>query len=638
MALGYMRRHRRWLYGFLWVVIAAFIVFYIPAFLGSGQDEREIVARVGRRAIMVTEFREAYRDQLRAFERFGRGRIDLETARQMGLPERVLEELTDASLIEQEAARLGLTVDDAALTRAIATSPQFQVNGRFIGAGEVRRLLDLRGMSERQFLDSLRASLLRQRLEALVTDGVDVSPADVERDYRRRNEQVKLEYTLVDLDRFRAGLSPGDDELKAWFEGHKEAYRFPERRLLSYLLLERDAVRRTISVADREQRDYYEEHDEQFSQPEQVCASHILVKVKAAAEETEGHPDAEARALAEGLLAQLKKGADLALLAKKSSEDAGTAAKGGDLSCFPRGQMVPEFDNAAFNLEVGQTSELVKTSFGYHIIRVTSKQAAVKTPFEQAQPQIRMLLTARKTEAALESRAAAVAAKVGGRGGLQAGAEVAGLTLQKSGPVTRGAADAPFSAAATAAAFELAQDAASREPFRVPKGIVFVGVAEIQPPRLPELKEVEAQVRKDLVDSKAFEQALAMARDLQARATGVGLEQASKALGLTRKETPSLVGRGQPLGELGANALLERVYDLPEKTVSEPLRVANGYAVVVVLEKKAFDAVAFQKERETLTASLTANARRQMFEAYLAQLARRFPVERTEGYRTALGE
>ncbi len=637
MALGYMRRHRRWLYGFLWVVIAAFIVFYIPAFLGSGADERDVVARVGRRAITMNEFRDAYREQLRSFERYGQ-RLDLEQARQMGLPERVLGSLVDNALVAQEAERLGMTIDDATLTRAIATMPQFQVRGAFMGAGELRRLLDLQGISERQFLDSLRASLLRERLEALVSDGVSATPQDAEREYRRRNEQVKIEYTLVGLERFRAGITPTDDEVKAWFEARKESYRLPERRVLSYLLIERDAVQRTIAVTDREMRDYYEEHDDQFSQPEQVCASHILIKVKATPEEAEGHPEAEARRLAEGLLAEVKKGAAFAALAKKSSEDAGSASKGGDLGCFPRGQMVPEFDNAAFGLAAGETSDLVKTSFGFHIIRVASKQDATKTPFDQVAPQIRMMLMARKTAETLEDRAAAVAAKVGGRGGLQAGAEVAGLTVQRSGPLALGASDPVFSPAALAAAFELSPGGVSREPFRVPKGIVFVGVAEIEPSRLAELKEAEAQVRKALIDVKAYEQALSLARELQARAEREGLEKASKALGLTRKETPSLVGRGQPLGELGASVSLEKVYELPEKTISEPLRVATGYAVVSVLEKKAFDAAAFAKEREALIASATANARRQMFDAYLGQLTRRFPVERTEAFRTALGE
>jgi hypothetical protein len=172
----------------------------------------------------------------------------------------------------------------------------------------------------------------------------------------------------------------------------------------------------------------------------------------------------------------------------------------------------------------------------------------------------------------------------------------------------------------------------------VPKGLAFVAVAEVQAPRVPELHEVQEQVKRDLVEARALEKALDQARELRLRALGEGLEKAAKAKGFTRKETPSLVGRGQALGELGASAgLTEDVFTLPEKTLSEPLRLAAGYALVSVLERTPFDKAAFEKDRETLAASLTEAARRRMFEAYLGSLEQRFPVQRTEALRTALG-
>ncbi len=640
MALGYMRRHRRWLYGFLWVVIIAFIAFYVPAFLNTGKSEGDIVARVGKRSISVREFQDAFREQLRQYQLMSQGQrpMDADTAKRYGLPERLLDQMTTRLVVAQEAARLGLSVDDQALKHAILTSPQFQVNGRFMGAAQLNRVLEARGMSEEQFLESYRSDLVARQLEALVTSGIEPDPSDVKREYERRNEKAKVEYVLVAEAPFLAESTATDEEIKARFESQRESYRFPERRVISYLLVDRQAVRQEVSVTPSEIQTYYDDHSEEFTQPEQVCASHILIKVKTDPLAKEGHTEAEARTIAEGLLAQLKKGADFTQLAKKSSEDEGSASNGGSLGCFGRGQMVPEFEQAAFAMKPGETSDLVKSSFGFHIIRVISHQPETVQPLAAVKDQIQRILQAQATEKRLETKVSSIATKLR-KSSLDEAAAGAGLKVQKTAPVARGAAVDPLSPAAIAAAFELQPGKVSTEPFRVPRGIVFLSVAEVQPPRLPELKEVQDQVRHDVLEAKALARTLDKARELRTRAEREGLEKAAKALGLTRKETPGPVNRGQALGDLGAGEQLDAaVYSLPEKTLSEPIRVAAGYAVLSVTERTAFDPTAFEKEKSQIADSLRNSLRNEVFDAYLNQARRRFPVERTEAFRTALGE
>ena len=136
---------------------------------------------------------------------------------------------------------------------------------------------------------------------------MSVSDAEVEREFRRRNEQVKLEYVLADAARFRAAVQPTEDEIKARFEAKKDAYRIPEKRVVSYVLLDRATLQPQVAVTDRDIELYYQDHREEFRQEEEACASHILVKVKAG-DAGEGHPDAEAQAIAQGLLDQVKAG------------------------------------------------------------------------------------------------------------------------------------------------------------------------------------------------------------------------------------------------------------------------------------------------------------------------------------------
>ena len=635
MALSYMRRHKRWLQVFLWLIVAAFIVFYIPAFLDKGEGALQVVARVGKHKITADVFRAAYYERLRGYERYSKQRLDLRAARRMRIPDAVLQGLIDNALIESEAKRLGVAVDDAAVKRAVAAS--FQRNGQFIGAAEARRLLAANDLTEEQYVESVRSRLVRTRLEALLTDGVDATPAEVEREYRRRNEQVRVEYALADSARFRASVTPSDAEVKAFFEAHRESYRLPERRVVSYVLISEDALAREVAVTERDARTYYEDNQDDFTQPEQACASHILVKVKTSPEDKQGHDDAAARAIAEGLLAEIKKGGDFATLAKKSSEDPGSAANGGDLSCFPRGQMVPQFDEAAFALTAGQTSDLVKTPFGYHIIRLNSLQAEQTVSFEQARARIETMVRREKAEERLEDKVAALTRALSNRAGLDKAAPDLGFAVQKTAAFARGANVDPLPPEAVAAAFELKPGETKREPFAAQRGTVFISLASVEPSHLPELKGVEAQVRADLVESGSQQKALELARQLNVRAQSEGLDKAARALGLTRKETPALVGRGQPLGELGANALLEQtVFALEEKKISEPARVAAGYAVVSVLEKKPFDAAAFAKNKDSLADSLRTDARQRVFQAFLAQAAERYGVERTAAFRSVL--
>ena len=211
MALALMRRHRRWLFAFLWVVIAAFIILYLTPFQGtSAGSPGETLASVGGLPISVGEFQKSYLRQRQMYERIYQGRLDATALKSMGLESQVFEGLVADRLVVLEAKRLGIAVSDEAVAREIATSPQFQQNGRFIGASEIKRRLELGGVSEEEFEEGIRADLLKRRLEGLVSDGVTVTPAEAEQEFRRRTEQIKAEYVLVAVAPFRVKHRDGD--------------------------------------------------------------------------------------------------------------------------------------------------------------------------------------------------------------------------------------------------------------------------------------------------------------------------------------------------------------------------------------------------------------------------------------------
>ncbi|HET7747601.1 MAG TPA: SurA N-terminal domain-containing protein, partial [Vicinamibacteria bacterium] len=455
MALGFMRRHRRWLYVFLWLVILTFVIFFgIPMDEIAGTEGGgATVGEVGDRRITAAEFQRAYADQRRFIQRRYGDRLDEETLKRLGLEEQTLQRLINEHVLDQEAERLGLIVDDDSLKAFIEQHPDFQVNGRFVGGAELKRIMERQGLTVQHFEKEMRATLLRERLHDLVTDAVTVTEAEVEAEHRRRNERVKVEYVLAAADPTTVAVT--DEEVKAHFEKEKESYRLPERRVLSYILLDPALVQSRITLNDREKRAYYDAHKDEYRREEEVCAAHVLVKVRSD-EQPEGHPEEAARALAQKALDEVRAGKDFAEVARRSSEDQGTAPKGGDMGCFGRGQTVPEFDQVVFSLKPGEVSDLVRTPHGFHVMKVNTRREESVEDFEAVKPRIEQALMSQRGRDVLTQLASAIGDALGAGRSLEDAAQEQGVAVQKSAPLARGEAKPPLgSPAILARAFEL---------------------------------------------------------------------------------------------------------------------------------------------------------------------------------------
>jgi peptidyl-prolyl cis-trans isomerase D len=629
MALAVMRRHKRWLFVFLWLVILTFVILYIPTFQDVEQGTGgETVARVGDLEISAGELRKAYLRQQDMYRRMYEG-IDPAMLKQLGIDQQALESLVADRLVRLEAQRLGLEVSDDELARYLQTAPEFQEGGRRLSGSEIRRLLEMRGITEVEFEEALRAQLLRDKLQALITDGVVVSDEDVRLEHRRRTEKVKLEYVFVPASTFAAQQVVGDEDVKARFTSRPDEYRFPERRVLSYVLLGPEAMRSRVTLTDADLETYFTQHQDEFKQGEQTCASHVLVKVKATPEAPQGHPDAEARALAQKALDQLKAGADFATVAAATSEDAGSKDNGGDLGCFGRGSMVAAFDEAAAALAPGQISELVKTEFGYHVIRVRERREAVLPALSQVKEQIRAVLSNQRAGQLADQQATRLSALLVDGKSLDDAARELGLTVATSRPLGRAdVAPPPVTPQVLVRAFELKSGETAPDPLSTPAGTVFVAVKEIQASRVPDLKDVADKVRADLVKEKSLQQAEARAAEVRAAAEKDGLEKAAAGLSLKRQETPALVGRDEPLAEIGPAHLAEPVFALDKGALSAPVRTPNGYLVARVVDKTTAEPGAFEKEKDTLVASLREERQARLFQSFMNESRQRHRVER----------
>lgn len=627
MALAFLRRHRRWFFVFLWVVILAFVILYIPNLDPAARLADSAVATVGGRPIKASLFQRQYLRQRRQFLATNQG-MDEAMIERMGLKEQVLSSMVREELEGLEADRLGIQIDDEAVLKAITEDAQLQTDGRFVGSATLTRLLQQEGLSIADFETGVRRQLRAQRLREAITDGVAVSDAEVGAEFRRRSELIHAEYVHIGTASYEATIQPTEEAIQARFASAKERFRMPERRTLSYLLVDPIEMRAKVLPTGTEVENYYRNNAAEFTTPEQVCGRHVLIKVRQNASATEGHGDAEARVLAEAALVRIRKGEAFDKVAGEKSEDAGSAKNGGSLGCFGRGQMVPEFESAAFSLGAGAMSDLVKSSFGYHIIKVDTRLPASTTPLEQARKRIETQLQDTKARELAAQKAAAVAAALGSNQTLEQIATAQALVIKKSELLQLGkGAGVLTSPLLLSRAFELKAKETSKDGFQAGSGAVFFRVEDIVPPKTPDFSEVKEDVRKDLVKHLAREQAREAARTLAADAGRTSLEKAAAHIKGTRTETKGLVGRGQAFTEIPQSAVFEElVFTLPEKTLSAPIDTSTGVAVVRVLEKKAADETALLQQRESIRASLEGTKRDQIFSSYLQTLRDRFPI------------
>jgi peptidyl-prolyl cis-trans isomerase D len=629
MALALLRQHRRWFYVFLWVVILSFVILYIPSFDPQQQQlADDTLATVGGQTIRTREFQAAYVDQIRRFQQMSQGRLDDAMIERLGIREQVLSSLASQKIIGLEATRLGIKVDDDAVARAITEDPNLQVNGAFVGADRLRSFLQSQGKTLRDFEEDVRRQLQAERFQRLVTDGVQVAGAEIEAEFRKRTDLARAEYVHVMTASYEGESAATDAEAQARFEANKEAYRLPERRRVSYILVDPAPLRAKTVVQGSEIEAYYRNRASEFQTPEQVCGRHILLKVRGEGG-AEGRPEAEAKSLADKALARVQRGEAFEAVAKAVSEDT-SASSGGSLGCFPRGQMVPEFEAAAFALAAGATSDLVRSPFGFHIIRVDSRVAPGVIPIEQARARIQAILQDTKSRQAASTQTEAILTALNAGRTIEQAAAEQSLAVQKSEPLAPGRGAAPlFDPGLLAKTFELQAGQTAKEAFPAGAGAAFIRVDEILPSNIPDFAEVKEDARRDASRTKARERARALAQRVADQARTVGLDRAARAEKLTRKQTDGLLGRGQVFTDIpSAEAFESRAFALDVNAVSDPIETPAGFAVVRLIEKKTSDRAALEVQRETLRESIAATRRQQLFESYMRTLADRYPVER----------
>jgi peptidyl-prolyl cis-trans isomerase D len=623
--LDFMRRQQsnlKWIWIILiFVFSVSLVALYIPLGDLPTLNITGDVASVGHDSISAREFQSAYRAQL---ERI-RGQVNPEMLRAFRFDRQIMESLVGLHVVSEEAKRLGFTVTPAEIEQKVLEYPVFRENGTFIGRERYQVILSQNNLTIEDFETSVSNQILRDKLESFVTASVNVSDKDVEEEYKRRNEKAKLDYFVIDAAKLESKVAFNEKDERDYFDKNKAKYTIPEKRKAKYIFLESLKLRADIKVTDDELRQYYGQHRNEYTLPERVRAQHILFK-------TQGKTPEEVEKIKEkarGVMERAKKGEDFGALAKQYSEDS-TASNGGDLGDFKRGQMVPEFDKVAFSLGVGAVSDLVQSQFGFHIIKVNSKQEGRDRPFEEMKEAIRPIVETRKAEQKANDMAQQIAVDLVNNKNLEAVAAKYNVQVKETPLVEP---NTPIQELGNANELEKKMFAMAKGEIgtavQVDRGYVVPQLTDIAPSHPASFEEVQSKVAEDVKSEKAKQLASDKAKQIEELIkSGKDLTTVAKAVGGEVK-TSELLARSGALPEFGSIAELDKeVFSLPLGKPGSPVTVAGKTVAFDVKERQAINPEEMKKSMDMIRDEILPQRRNEYFEAYIQEAKKKMETNK----------
>ena len=600
----------RYLLGFLLMLVAiSMVVTLIPGWGTMGDGSDQVVAEIGGEALTTREV------QLQVQKEMRNKSFTAEMAATY-LPQLVERMITDRALAYQ-ATRLGFRVTEADLADTIrAALPQLFPDGKFVGRDVYAAVLAQQNLSVAEFEYTLRRQMLLLKLQNMASEGVVVTPAEVEAEFKRRSEKVRLEYIALTKQSYLSQVKVTDEEVRADYERNKVLFTVPEKRSVNLLVVDEERIGKQYSLPEADLRKTYEANKDNFRLPERVHVRHILLKT------TDKPPDElpKLQAKAEDLLKQLRGGADFATLARQHSEDTTTASKGGELDWVVRGQTVKAFEDAAFSLKPKQLSNVIKTEYGLHILEVLEKQEARLKPFEEVKDQLAQEIK-RQAVYELMQRVADQAHDQLVKSPQQAeqfaarlGVEFHQVDKLAYGDTVPGVGTSQefFEAIATLKPGEVT-------PVLQAGGnkLAVAALTAVHPARQAELNEVEKGIRERLSGDKAEALLEKQSREAfeKAKAVSGDLKKLAQDLKLELKTTQEFAADGAADG-IGAAGLVYEAFTRPVGEVFGPIPTGERRLICKVVSRSVPDLSQLPAQRESIVATLKTRKQGQRVELF----------------------
>jgi len=617
--------------GLLLLVCVAMVWYLVPSGGSSGYSYnftglgKGVLARVDGNDITTDEVRMTARQMLQ--QQMPRGGPN--TARLLPLfAQQATQDLINRRALVAEAGRIGLHATPDEVRDELQHGPEgatFFPGGNFIGEQEYEQMLLQHNLTPAKFEADVRDGILISKLRALISGSASVSEAEVHDQFIKQNAKVKFDYAVLKQEDIKKELHPTEQELQAFYESRKNSYAnsTPEKRKIKYAMVDTGKVEAGVQVTQDDLRAYYNQHREEYRVPEQVKVSHILIKTPLPGPDGKVDEKGAAEALhrAEDLLKQLKSGAKLEDLAQKYSEDPGSAKQGGSLGWIGRGQTVPEFEKTAFSLPKGQISELVKSSYGFHIIRVDDKQDAHVKSLDEVKGEIEPILKRQKGQQLAQKKAEDVLKQARAQS-LDGAAAAQGLpvittdffsrrdSLPGLGPANQ------FMDAVFTAAEKSPPDMATAS-----QGIVVFQLLAVNPAATPTFEEIRSRVEEEFKEQRSNILLSQKTQELSDRAKAEhDLKRAAKELGATMKTSDLVLPDGQvpDVGSMTGQAAA--AFNMKPGEISGPIISGGNGVVLSLLENQPPVDADFAAKRDEIRDSLLQTRQQEIFELFLSGL------------------
>jgi len=588
----FIRNHRRWMqFILLLLIVPSFVFVGVQGYSSFVAGDAE-VAEVGGEAISRQEFDAAYRGQIEQYRSMLGANFDPAVVDTPAMRRQLIEQLIDRRVLQRAAVDGSFMVSDETLRRTIAAIPAVQEDGQF-SPERYRQALAAQGMTPVVFEQGLRRDLAVARVLEPVGNSAYLPAKVGDAVQAALSQQRTVSLRTFPAADYRAQAQVSDADVKAWYDANQDALRVPQQVAAEYVVLDEAAASQGAQVSDADVAGYYEQNKARFGQPERRRASHILITAPAGDDKAR----AEARAKAEDLARQAAADpAGFADLARKNSQDSGSAANGGDLGWVSRGMLVEPVEKAIYSLAQGAVSGVVESPYGFHVIEVTQVEPEKLRPLAEVREDIVAEIRKQQAAARFSDMASRLTDLVyDQRDSLQPVVDALGLALRRAGGIGRDglldAAQAGPDAAAASPDAAMLGDARVRQALFSPEVLndklnsgvieldpgtmVALRVAAVQPAHVPPLDQVAATIRERLAGERAAEAAR--------KAGEAFLEAARKAPGEPASQegfgSPETVSRQAP-GQL-ERPLLEAVMRVPPQPLPGFVGVPAGDNYVV---------------------------------------------------------
>ena len=618
--------------GLLLLICAAMVIAFVPGGLGSeltGTPGKGIVAKVGGEDITVEQVKEtAHQMAQQQAQQYGaNASMLIPFLIQQDTP-RAADQLIDRQALLSEAQHMGLKATPQEVKDELQHgrySTIFFPDGNFVGETEYAGMLQRANLTPAMFEDNVGKEIIVNKLQAMIAGSASVSDAAIRQEFDKQNTKVKFEYAVLKQDDIQKGLHPTTEELKAFYDSHLKNYTnsIPEKRKIKFAMIDTGKIQSGIQITRDDLQAYYNQHRDQYRVAEQAKVSHILIKTPLPG--PDGKVDekgvAEAQRRAEDLLKQLKGGAKFEDVARKYSEDPGSAREGGSLGWIGKGRTVPEFEKAAFSQPKGQIGDLVKSSYGFHIIRVDDRQDAHMKTLDEVKDQIEPVLKQQKAQQIAQKQAEDLLQQAKTQG-LDAAGSAKGVTVVTSDFFSRkdmvpGVGPAPqFMDAVFAAVEKSPPDMAATS-----QGFAVFQLLAVKPPATPTFEEIRTKVEEQFKSERSNILLSQKVQELSDRAkTEHDLKKAAKELGAVVKTSDFVLPDGQvpDIGSMTGQASV--AFSMKPGDISGPINSGANGVVISMLELQAPSDADFAAKRDQIRDTLLQGKQQELLGLFVTNL------------------